>query len=148
MARRGRIPGLYIKVLRLLAPCQGYDNGKTIDDIADAIYGQHNFESKAKTRMIIGAARRAMWRQGIKVDIASIKLVGTSEKRYCHLTTVAEYTKAINDFAAHIEGTQKTEHELKQRRETLEERRRLEEARKARAKKAEEKEAEEKQTQQ
>jgi len=66
--------------------------------------------------------------------------VGMSERRYCHLTTVTEYTKAINDFEAHIEGAQETEQELKRRRETIEQRRKLEEARKAMAKKAEEKE--------
>jgi len=38
-------------------------------------------------------------------------------------------TKAINDFQSHIEGTQETEEELRQRRATAEERARLEEAR-------------------
>lgn len=91
-------------------------------------------------RQLIILARKVMRRQGFNVDIASIKLVGTSERRYCHLTTVSEYTKAINDFEAHIEGTQKTEQKLIQGRETIEQRRKLEEARKTMAKKAEEKE--------
>lgn len=142
MARRGRIPAKYIQVLRLLAPCRGYENGKTIDDIAKAIYeGACDFRSKAMARQLIGAARRATKRQGFDADIFSIKPVGMSERRYCHLTTVAEYTKAINDFEAHIEGTQKTEQGLEQRRLTIEERRKLEEARKAKARKAEEKQA-------
>lgn len=149
MARRGRIPAKYMQVLRLLEPCQGYDKGKTIDDIARAMYnGASDFRTKAMARQLIIGARRVTRKLGIKADIASIQLVGTSERRYCHLTTVAEYTKAINDFAAHVEGTQKTERELEQRRETVEERRRLEEARRARAKKVEAKqeEVEEKQS--
>ncbi|MCK4320796.1 hypothetical protein KAW11_04185 [Candidatus Bathyarchaeota archaeon] len=133
MPRRGRLPAKYIQVLTLLAPCQGYELGKTIGEIADAIYDRHDFQSKAKARQLIGAARRATRRQGINADIFSIKLVGTSERRYCHLTTVSEYTKAINDFQTHIEGTQETEEELERRRETVEARARLEEARRARA---------------
>ena len=132
------MPTKYMEVLRLLAPCQGYENGKTIAELADKTYGKHDFESKAKTRQIIIAARIAMRKQGINVDIASIKIFGQTEKRYCHLTTVGEYTKAINDFEAHAEGTQKTQKELEKRRETVEERRKLEEARKVRAKKVEE----------
>jgi len=141
MARRGRIPAKYMQILRLLAPCQGYDKGKTIDDIATAIYGVCDFRSKAMARMLIGAARKATRQQGINADIFSVKPVGMSERRYCHLTTIAEYTKAINDFEAHIEGATKTEHGLKQRRETIEERKKLEELRKAKAQKTEEKQA-------
>lgn len=140
MARRGRIPAKYMEVLRLLAPCQGYENGKTIDDIARAIYeGACDFRSKAIARQLIGAARKATRRQGINADIFSIKPVGTLERRYCHLTTVVEYTKAINDFETRVEGEQQTEEGLKQRRETVEQRRRLEEARKAKEKKVKEK---------
>jgi len=141
MARRGRIPAKYMRILRLLAPCQGYDRGKTIDDIAIAIYGSSDFRSKAMARMLIGAARKVTKQQGFNADIFSIKLVGMSERRYCHLTTVSEYTKAINDFQAHIEGAQETEQGLEQRRLTIEERRKLEEARRVKARKAEEKQA-------
>lgn len=133
MRRRGRLPSKYMQVLTLLAPCQGYERGNTIDQIADEIYGRHDFASKAKARQLIGAARRAMKLRGINVDLFSIKPVGMPERRYCHLVTVAEYTKAIHDLQSHIEGTQETEEELGQRRETVEERLRLEEARKARA---------------
>lgn len=138
MARRGRIPIKYVEILRLLEPCQGYENGKTIDELADGMYGKHDFESKAKTRMLIVAARRAMRRLGINVDIASINIVGQKGKKYCHPTTVAEYTKAINDFETHAEGTKKTQREFEKRRETIEERRKLEELKKARAKRKEE----------
>lgn len=136
MPRRGRLPYKYMHVLTLLAPCKGYELGKTIDEIADAIYEQHGFENKAKARQLIGAARRAMRQRGINVDIFSIKPVGMPERRYCHLTTVAEYTKAIHDFQSHIEGTQETEEELRRRRETVEERARLEEARRARTRRS------------
>jgi len=127
-----------VEILRSLEPCQGYENGKTIDELADEMYGKHDFESKAKTRMLIVAARKAMRRLGINIDIASIKIVGQKDKRYCHPSTVAEYTKAINDFEAHAEGTKKTQKEFEKRKETIEERRKLEELKKAKAKREEE----------
>lgn len=134
MPRRGRLPSKYMQVLRLLGTCKGYERGKTIDEIASAIYdGRADFQAKAMARQLIGAARRAMRRQGIDVDIYSIKPIGMPERRYCYLTTVAEYTKAINDLQSHIEGTQETEEAIRRRRETIEERARLEEARRARA---------------
>ncbi len=143
MVRRGRVPAKYMEILRLLEPCQGYDKGKTIDELSDKLYGKHNPESKQKTRLLIIAARIAMRRLGINVDIASIKIYGQTEKRYCYLTTVAEYAKAIGDFEAHVEGTEKTKEEFEKRRETVEARRKLEEARRAKAKKTEEAKAEE-----
>lgn len=107
MAKRGRIPAKYIQVLKLLAPCKGWENGKTIDEIAIAIYGSSDFQRKATARMLIGAARNAA-----NLQIFSIKPVGTDERRYCHLTNVVEYTKAINDFERHIDGTQNTKNDL------------------------------------
>jgi len=123
-------------VLRFLRECKGYEKGKTIDDIARTVYGKSDFETKAKTRQLIGAARRAMKREGIDVDIYSIKPVGMPERRYCYLTTIVEYTKAIDDFEAHITGTEETQDALERRRETVEERAKLAEARRARARKA------------
>lgn len=135
MPRRGRLPSKYMQVLRLLATCKGYERGKTIDEIASAIYdGRTDFQAKAMARQLIGAARRALRRQGIDVDIYSIKPIGMPERRYCYLTTITEYTKAINDLQSHIEGTQETEETLRHRRETVEERARLEAARRAGAK--------------
>jgi hypothetical protein len=124
---------MYMQVLRLLAPCQGYEKGKTINEIAEAIYGRSDFQAKAMSRQLIGAARKAMKRQGISVDICSIKLVGMRERRYCHLTTVTEYTKAINDFERHIEGIKETKEGLESRRKTVEEREKLKEVKKVKA---------------
>lgn len=138
MAKRGRIPVKYIQVLRLLQPCKGWENGKKIDEIAMAVYGSSDFRHKAMARMLIGVARNAA-----NVQIFSIKPVGTEERRYCHLLSITEYTKAINDFERHIEGTQNTKEDLEAGRETVEERRRLEEARKVAARvKIEERQAE------
>lgn len=140
MARRGRIPLKYMQVLRLLEPCHGYENGRTIDDLAKAMYnGKSDFQTKAMTRQLIIGARKFARKLGINADIASIQLIGTSERRYCHLSNVAEYTKAINDLAIHIQGTEKTRKQFEQQEKTIEERKKLEEMRKAMAKKSEEK---------
>jgi hypothetical protein len=141
MARRGRTPIKYMQVLRLLEPCQGYENGKTIDDLAKAMYkGKSDFQTKAMTRqLIIGARKFARSLVGTDADIASIQLVGTSQRKYCHLSNVAEYRKAINDLAIHIIGTDKTKKQFEKHEETIEERKKLEEMRKAMAKKLEEK---------
>lgn len=135
--RRGRIPTKYMQALEFLKSAKGYENGKTISEIASHLYGgRTDFQAKAMARQIIGAARRAMKERGFNVDIFSIKPVGMPERRYCYLVTSAEYTKAINDLQSHIEGTAETEEELRRRRATTEERARLEEARKARVRSA------------
>ena len=136
MPRRGRLPAKYMEVFRLLAPCQGYERGMTIDEIARAMYGRTDFQAKAKARQLIGYGRRAMRRQGIDVDIFSVKPMGMPERKYCHLTTVVEYTKTIDDFEAHITGAEETQEALERRRKTVEERARLAKARRARARKA------------
>ena len=142
MPKRGRVPNKYFQVLKLLEPCQGYENGKTIDDIARAMYNDaSDFHAKAMARQLIGGARKLTRKIGIKADIASIN-VG-NERRYCHLSTVAEYGKAINAFEAHIDGTKKTNKDLTQLRDTIDERRRLEEARKVASKAKQEQRQEE-----
>src|SRR4030043_518629 len=97
MPKRGRTPNKYMRVLKLLEPCQGYEKGITIDDIAIAMYERSDFHTKAMARQLIGGARRLTRKLGIKADLASISLVG-AERRYCHLNTVAEYGKAIIAF--------------------------------------------------
>ena len=140
MARRGRAPLKYMQVLRLLEPCQGYEKGITIDDLAKAMHnGKNDFQTKAMTRQLIIGARKFARSLGTDADIASIQLVGTSQRKYCHLSNVAEYTKAINDLEIHIQGTDKTKKQFQKHEKTIEERRKLEEMRKAMAKKSEEK---------
>lgn len=131
LARRGRLPTFYIRVAKLLQPCQGYDLGKPIEVIAEKIYGKDTFHNRAKARQLIGAARKALG-----VDIFSVKPVGMSERRYCHLTTVVEYTKAIDDFEKQVDGLQGTEDKLKRERETVEAKRKLKEQRMKRAKRS------------
>lgn len=139
MAKRGRVPAKYIQVLKMLAPCKGWENGKNIDEIAMAIYGNKDFQCKAMARQLIGAARNAA-----NVQIFSIKPVGTDERRYCHLTNVVEYTKAINDFARHIEGSENTKRDLEEGRQTIEQRKLLEETRKQATKVKQEQKAKQK----
>ncbi|MCJ7634821.1 hypothetical protein MUP77_20830 [Candidatus Bathyarchaeota archaeon] len=143
MARRGRIPLKYMEVLRFLEPCHGYDNGKIIDEIAMKMYGKNDFQTKAMTRQLIIGARKFARNLGTDADIASIQLVGTSQRKYCHLSNVAEYTKAINDLAIHIQGTDKTKKQFEKHEKTIEERKKLEEMRKAMSKKSEEKQKQE-----
>lgn len=134
--RRGRPPEKYMQVLRLLEPCQGYDKGKTIDDLTKAMNdGKSDFKLKAMTRQLIIGARKFARNLGTDADIASIQLLGTSERRYCHLSNVAEYRKAINDLAIHIQGTDKTKKQFEKHEETIEERKELERLRKEMAKK-------------
>jgi len=134
LPRRKRLAFKYLQVLKFLEPCQGYELGKTIDEIADKIYERHDFASKARARQLIAHARRAARLLGMKPEIFSQKPEGMDERRYFHLTTVAEYTKTIHDLQEHIEGTQKTEKKLTLRRKTAEERAKLEEVRRDRAK--------------
>lgn len=104
---RGRAPIYMLKVAKLLTRCNGWENGITIDEIAEQIYGKTTPHNKQKARLLIGAVRRTL-----NVDIFSIKTVGETERRYCHLVTEAEYTKAINDFIKHISGSEKTKAKL------------------------------------
>ena len=57
---------------------------------------------------------------------------GKTERRYCHLSSEAEYTKAINNFIKHIKGSEKTKEKLKKAKLTVEAKRRLKAIREAR----------------
>jgi len=76
---------------------------------------------------MIGLVRRAL-----TVNIFSVKPVGETERRYCHLSTEAQYTKAINDFIKHIKGSEEMKKKLEKAKLTVEAKRRLEAIRKAR----------------
>ena len=124
MVRRGRVPAMYLQVAKLLGPCKGYENGMTIDKIALEVYGSDDAHVKQKARLLVHEARRK-----VGVPVFSIK-PPNEERRYCHLISEAEYTRAIKDFELHILGTKETEEDLKKAREAVKERERLEKMRK------------------
>jgi len=118
-----------LTIARLLTSCIGWENGITIGEIAREVYGRDTPHTKQKARLLIGSVRRAL-----NIDIFSIKPVGETERRYCHLSTEAEYTKAIDDFIKHIEGSEETKAKLEKAKLTVEAKRKLEVIRKAREK--------------
>ena len=128
-SRRGRVPVLMLKTARLLSSCIGWENGLTIGEIAREVYGRDTAHNRQKARLLIGSVRRLL-----NVDIFSITPVGETERRYCNLSTQAEYTKAINNFIKHIRGSEKTKRKLEKAKLTIEARRRLKAIRKARKK--------------
>ena len=127
--RRGRVPVLMLRAARLLRGSIGWENGLTIGEIARELYGRDTAHNRQKARLIIATARREL-----RVDIFSIKPVGEIERRYCHLSTATEYTKAINDFIKHIKGSEKTQEKLEETKLTVEAKGRLKAIRRARKK--------------
>jgi len=119
-ARRGRVPVFMLQVARLMKRCEGWENGISIDEVARALYGNDDFHSKAKARLLIGSVRRAL-----NVDIFSIKPVGESERRYCYLVSESEYAKAIENFEKHIKGMKETEEKMKKAKAVIEAKRKL-----------------------
>jgi hypothetical protein len=128
VARKGRVPVYMLRVARLLTPCEGWENGITINEIANAVYGNDDFHSRAKARQIIGSLRRVL-----NVDTFSIKKSGETERRYCHLKAESEYTKAIDDFEKQINGLKETEKDLKKGKEAIEAKRKLKAVREEKA---------------
>ena len=126
---RGRPPIYMLKVAKLLTKCNGWENGITIDEIAQEIYGKATPHNKQKARLLIGAVRRTL-----NVDIFSIKTVGETERRYCHLVTEAEYTKVINDFIKHISGSARTKAKLEKAKIVIPAKKKLKAVRKAKKK--------------
>ena len=125
-SRSGRVPVLMLKVARLLAGCDGWAKGISIDEIARQVYGVVTAHTKQKARLLIGSVRRTF-----NVDIFSIKPVGKTEQRYFHLATESEYTKAIDDFIKHIAGSEKTRRKLEKAKLLVKAKRRLKAVRKA-----------------
>ena len=127
--RSGRVPVLMLGGARLLTKCDGWENGITIDEIARRTYGRVTPHTKQKARLLIGSVRRTL-----NIDIFSIKPVGKTERRYCHLVSESEYTKAINNFIKHITGSEKTKRKLEKAKIIIEKRRKLKVIRKTKKK--------------
>jgi len=122
---RGRKPLVFFKMMMALKPCQNWQTGKTIDEIAKEVYGDDSLPNKIKARQQINYFRRRMkillsQNFGIKTPITIFsskpevstdgEIIGRS--RYFYHQKFAELDRVYKRLQDMIEGINHTQEDI------------------------------------